>query len=157
MDWHQLGSSEDGGLYDKALFGDREPILLRQVVGVCLGGWVPRPWQWGKYEKMLFEILRPFWREPFRVDIVLPSTDGMMSFFPGWLWGVQALWPPIEFMDHADGVILRVEVLWCIDASAQIPLMNWSRHVENPVATCMWVSWLGLSDWKLIYLYNYSE
>lgn len=34
MDWHQLGSSEDGGLYDKALFGDREPILLRQVVGV---------------------------------------------------------------------------------------------------------------------------
>ncbi|CAL1172912.1 unnamed protein product [Cladocopium goreaui] len=30
VDWHQLGSSEDGGLYDKALFGDREPILLRQ-------------------------------------------------------------------------------------------------------------------------------
>eukprot|EP00435_Cladocopium_sp_Y103_P061660 s1511_g23.t1 len=29
-DWHQLGGSEDGGLYDKALFGDREPVLLRQ-------------------------------------------------------------------------------------------------------------------------------
>ena len=26
-----MGASEDGGLYDKAIFGDREPILLRQV------------------------------------------------------------------------------------------------------------------------------
>ena len=30
-DWNQMGASEDGGLYDKAIFGDREPILLRQV------------------------------------------------------------------------------------------------------------------------------
>lgn len=29
-DWNQMGASEDGGLYDKAIFGDREPILLRQ-------------------------------------------------------------------------------------------------------------------------------
>lgn len=104
MDWHQLGSSEDGGLYDKALFGDREPILLRQVVGVrgLSRGMGSKALTMGKYGKMLSEILRPwdgmgfqhvstFWRQPCRVDIVLPSTDGMMSFFPGWLWGVQAL------------------------------------------------------------------
>ncbi|CAK9076085.1 unnamed protein product [Durusdinium trenchii] len=29
-DWHQLAASDDGNLYDKAFFGDREPLLLRQ-------------------------------------------------------------------------------------------------------------------------------